>query len=122
MQDHRHEAGEIMLSYRFMPMRMEGSRNGTAVIADADVVSPSGFGFMVTPTEMPMRMQMFGAMYAPTDRVTLAVMLPYLTKEMTHLTRAGGSFTTRSSGIGDLGLAALVGLGDWGRHTVRCPR
>ena len=28
MGDHRHEAGEIMFSYRFMYMNMDGSRDG----------------------------------------------------------------------------------------------
>ncbi|MEM6326624.1 MAG: hypothetical protein AAF791_05845, partial [Bacteroidota bacterium] len=55
MADHTHEAGEVMLSYRFMYMDMAGSRVGTDAIADETIVSPDGEGFMVTPTEMPMQ-------------------------------------------------------------------
>jgi len=118
MGDHRHERGEVMLSYRFMRMQMQGSRIGTTPVADADIVSASGEGFMVTPTEMPMTMHMFGAMFAPTDRITLMAMAPVVSSEMTHLTRAGGSFSTSASGLGDIQVAAMVGLADWGRQTA----
>jgi hypothetical protein len=56
MGDHRHEAGEVMLSYRFMYMNMEGSRDGSDAIDDSEIVSSSGYGFMVTPEKMTMSM------------------------------------------------------------------
>lgn len=118
MGDHRHEAGEVMLSYRFMYMRMEGSRIGTDPIADEDIISPSGEDFLVTPVEMPMQMHMFGAMFAPSDRITLMGMLPVLSNSMDHITRAGGTFTTESGGIGDLKLGAMVGLADWADQSL----
>jgi len=125
MQDHRHERGEIMLSYRFMHMEMQGMRAGTDAIADQRVIAdaPGGFGFQVTPTWMSMQMHMFGAMYAPSDRITLVAMLPIVFKDMDHITRAGGTrddpaFTTRSGGAGDLKVSAMVGLADWGRQAV----
>lgn len=118
MGDHRHEKGEVMLSYRYMYMSMAGSRDGTDALVDADIVSPTGFNFMVTPTEMPMQMHMFGAMYAPSDQVTLMGMLPYLTSTMDHITRAGGAFTTESSGIGDIKVGALIGLKDWADQSL----
>jgi hypothetical protein len=118
MGDHRHEAGEVMLSYRFMYMSMEGSRDGSNALVDTDIVSPTGFNFMVTPTKMPMIMHMFGAMYAPADQVTLMVMLPLLSNEMDHITRPGGAFTTNSSGIGDLRLAGLIGLANFGNQSL----
>jgi hypothetical protein len=118
MGDHRHEAGEIMLSLRYMPMTMEGSRVGTASIANSEIVSATGQNFMATPTRMTMKMVMAGAMYAPTDRITLTAMLPYLDNSMDHVTRAGGAFSTASSGLGDVGLGALVGLGAWGNQSA----
>jgi hypothetical protein len=36
MGDHRHEAGEMMLSYRFMYMMMEGSRDGTDALEESE--------------------------------------------------------------------------------------
>ena len=67
MGDHTHEAGEWMLSFRAMRMVMDGNRTDTArVPADGVLV-----GYPVTPLRMPMDMYMVGAMYAPTDRLTL---------------------------------------------------
>lgn len=117
MTDHRHEAGEVMLSYRYMTMTMEGSRIGTDPVADADIVSPGG-GFMITPTRMPMTMHMFGAMFAPSDRITLVAMLPFTSSSMDHITRHGGSFTTESSGVGDVKAGAMIGLADWANQSL----
>ena len=106
MGEHTHEAGEYMFSYRFMYMAMEGNRNGTDAVSTQDVLQ----SFMVSPVEMPMYMHMFGAMYAPSDAVTLMAMVPYTSISMDHQTRAGGMFTTEGSGIGDLTLSSLVGI------------
>jgi len=111
MGDHVHGEGEFMFSYRFMRMNMEGSRDGSTTIADQDIVDAGGdYGFMVTPTRMPMAMHMLGMMYAPSDRLTLMVMANYLDSSMDHLMRNGNTFTTESSGIGDVGVSGLVSL------------
>lgn len=117
MADHRHEAGEMMLSYRYMTMTMEGSRIGTDPIADADIVSPGG-GFMITPTRMPMTMHMLGAMFAPSDRVTFMAMFPLVSSSMDHITRHGASFTTESGGVGDVKVGAMIGLADWANQSL----
>ena len=105
MLDHLMREGELMLSYRNMYMDMDGNRTGTDNVA---VPLP---GYMVSPTSMTMDMHMLGAMYAPSDRLTLAVMLPYTSISMDHIINSNGqAFTTESSGIGDLKLAALYGL------------
>jgi hypothetical protein len=74
---------------------------------------------------MTMEMHMLGVMYAPSDRVTLSFMLPYMEREMDHLigfapviAANGGSsaFTTRSNGIGDLRLSSLITLLGEGPH------
>jgi len=56
---------------------------------------------------MTVQMHMPAVMYAPTNDVTLMVMLPLLRKSMNHITRDGGAFGEKSSGIGDLSLTAL---------------
>ncbi len=133
MGDHLHEKGEWMVSYRFMRMEMGDARIGDDKVSPetiATTVPNRFFGvpgqpptLRVVPLEMTMDMHMVGAMYAPSDRVTLMAMGSYVTKEMDHVTFAGpagtvrrGNFTTKSSGIGDTRLTALVGLGDWGAH------
>jgi len=111
MGDHLHAKGEIMFSYRYMRMNMEGTRDGTDGVSDADVVAAGGpYGYMVTPTAMPMDMHMVGFMAAPSDRVTLMVMGNFLSNSMDHLTRPGGAFTTESSGFGDTRASALISL------------
>lgn len=110
MGDHTHHAGEWMLSYRYMRMEMDGNRDGTDSVSDARVLED----FMVTPTRMTMEMHMIGAMYAPTDDLTLMAMVPFVSNEMDHLTRMGVRFTTETEGIGDVRLAGLLKLHDEG--------
>ena len=106
MGDHTHEKGELMFSYRYMHMGMNGMRDEDERRSRNHVLNQ----FMVTPTKMDMRMHMFGAMYAPVDRVTLMVMVPYVEMDMEHRTRMGVEFTTRSEGIGDIRAGALIDL------------
>ncbi|MCA1778117.1 MAG: hypothetical protein LC637_01670, partial [Xanthomonadaceae bacterium] len=127
MGEHIHKKGEWMLSYRFMRMDMSGNRSGTDSISPEQIATtvPNRFfgrpgqppTLRVVPTEMTMDMHMFGFMYAPADWVTMMVMGNYIEKEMDHITFAGGmgtqrlgTFTTRSSGLGDSSISALVRL------------
>ncbi|MCS3903708.1 hypothetical protein J2T55_001739 [Methylohalomonas lacus] len=133
MGDHMHGAGEWMISYRFMHMDMAGNHIGTDDVSPEDIVTgvPNRFAdqpmqpstLRVVPTSMDMQMHMFGAMYAPTDSLTLMAMGRYHDKQMDHVTFQGGtgtdrlgSFTTGSSGIGDTSLTGLIKLYDDGRH------
>ena len=54
MGEHTHNAGEWMLSYRYMYMDMEDNYVGDNHVSDRNVVSPAGEGFIVTPTDMSM--------------------------------------------------------------------
>ncbi|MCA9807431.1 MAG: transporter [Cyanobacteria bacterium HKST-UBA06] len=108
MGDHTHKQGEWMLSYRYGWMHMDGNRNGSSALSDAQVLGQ----FPVAPTEMNMQMHMFGAMVAPTDRVTLMAMVPFVKKAMAHRTRGGQVFTTQSQGMGDLTATGLIRLLD----------
>ena len=127
MADHRHKKGEVMLSYRYMNMQMEGSRIGTNSVTPEEIVTtvPNRFAgtpgqpptLRVVPTDMTMQMHMFGAMYGLTDRITLLGMTSFVRNEMDHITFQGGmgtnvlgNFTTASDGIGDTMIGALVGL------------
>jgi len=129
MGDHRHHEGELMLSYRFMQMQMEGNLIGDDEVTPDEIVTtvPNRFfglpmqppTLRVVPTEMTMDMHVFGAMYGLTDRITLMGMLPLIEKRMTHITFAGpvgttqlGRFTTESYGVGDFQFGGIVGLYD----------
>lgn len=128
MADHTHKKGEWMLSYRFMSMAMAGNRkDGDAISADEIVTTEANrfFGnpgqpptLRVVPIDMSMDMHMLGAMYAPSDSVTLMLMLNYFDKKMRHITYQGGMGTTQlgrftggSRGLGDSTVAALINLG-----------
>ncbi len=106
MGDHAHKQGEWMFSYRTMHMGMDGNRDGDSSVSTAEVLSD----FVVSPTSMTMDMQMFGAMYAPNDKLTLMVMAPYVELEMDHINRMGAKFTTKSSGLGDIKIGSLYTL------------
>jgi len=133
MGDHMHAKGEWMLSYRYMHMEMKNSRDGTSSISPEETVTTVANPFFgspmqpptlrVVPTQMTMDMHMFGAMYAPTDWLTLMLMGSYIKKDMDHLTfmgptgtRVAGNFTTRSSGFGDTKVGGLIRLFDDETH------
>jgi hypothetical protein len=103
MQDHTHDKGEFMFTYRYMLMYMDQMRDGTDNLSINDVQKD----FLITPKNMRTQMHMFSAMYGLNDTVTLMVMLPYVLKKMEHERRDGLNFTTNSSGFGDTKLAAL---------------
>ncbi len=138
MGDHAHDVGELMLSYRFMSMAMDGNRIGGSRVEPTEIagVTPNIFAdrplqpntLRVVPTDMTMDMHMLGAMYGVAPRITLMAMGSYVTKEMDHLTFSGmapdgavsgddllGTFTTTSEGFGDTRISALVRLPALGR-------
>lgn len=135
MGEHIHKTGEYMISYRYMTMDMRGSLLGSdSVSPDTTVTTiPNRFfgapgqppTLRIVPTEMTMDMHMFGAMYAPTDSVTLMLMANYLKNDMDHLTYQGGmgtnvlgEFSTSTDGWGDTSLSALVSLYDTPRSKM----
>ena len=106
MGDHTHLKGGLMVSYRYQYMSMSGMRSGTEDLSSEDVLST----YVITPTDMPMQMHMIGLMYAFSDKFTLMAMGHYMDKEMTHLTRMGGEFTTSASGLGDTWITGLYSV------------
>ena len=114
MGDHMHPAGGWMLSYRYMFMNMDGSRDGDSRVGDGSVLRR----YPITPTAMDTQMHMFGVMYAPIDQLTLMAMLPLVQKDMDHITRAGGKFSTNTFGVGDFKLSAMVRLWENETHHV----
>ena len=107
MGGHIHKKGEWMVSYRFSSMHMDGNRQKDKRLTDRQVLRSGGGDFMVTPTNMDMRMHMTSLMYGFTDNLTFMVMVPYTEKEMDHLTATSVTFRTQSSGIGDVKLMGV---------------
>ena len=122
MGEHQHQAGEMMLGYRFMTMDMQGLQSGTDAVETAEVLKD----FMMAPTAMDMRMHMFGAMFAPHDKITFMGMTSYQQRSMemegAHMHTTGhhnhpvGMHEMSSVGIGDVKLDSLLTL--WKGHNV----
>ena len=118
MADHIHSEGEWMLSYRYMSMQMEGLRRGAEPTSQSEAL----LEYMAVPDEMQMGMHMFGAMYAPSDELTLMLMANYWDNEMDSVMKMGemrSSFSTQSNGWGDTKFSALVKgwySGHWASH------
>ena len=111
MDDHNHEKGKWMISYRYMLMQMQGNRNGSDRMKTSEVLMSGTGNYQVSPTEMDMAMHTVGLMYAPTENLTLMAMIPYIDNSMEHETAMGGMFSTQSSELGDISLTALSSLG-----------
>jgi len=117
MGEHTHEAGEWMLSYRYIFMQMDGHRDGTNSITNQGAYD---LGFMAVAAEMEMEMHMIGLMYAPTDNVTLMAMLNYIRKDMRVEPRNAmmSPFNHASEGLGDVSIGALLKVYDSENHRV----
>mgnify|MGYP001349066413 CR=1 FL=1 len=135
MGSHMHKKGDWMVSYRYMHMDMDGNRDGTSRVDPVTIATTEANRFFgmtgqpstlrVVPTDMSMEMHMFGAMYAPSDWLTLMAMINFEEKEMDHITFAGGmgttvlgNFTTKSEGWSDTKLTGLIRLFEDDMHHV----
>jgi len=93
-----------------MNMQMEDLKRGSDDVSNESVLVPNGGEYAATPIRMSMDMHMLGGMYAATDKLTLSAMIGISSKDMDHITGAGGAFTTTSSGVTDLKIAGLYKL------------
>ena len=57
-------------------------------------------------------MHMGSVMYAPTNRLTVMAMVPYMVKAMDHVDHEGERFTEKTNGFGDVELTGLYSLTD----------
>ncbi len=109
MGDHTHPKGGFMISYKYMTMGMQQLKEGRDNATNAN-----GFtDYMVTPQNMIMNMHMLGAMYAPTDKITIMAMANYIENDMNLQMMMMGmtrNFSTKSSGLGDVSLSALYSI------------
>ncbi len=85
MGDHYHHKSGLMVSYRYMYMKMEGNLAGSNEVENPFIFQ----NYMLAPQIMSMQMHMPGIMYAPTERLTLMVMSNYIINEMDLLAMDG---------------------------------
>ena len=118
--DHYHKKGESMISIRHGYMNMSGNIfNGSSITNTEILMMPNPLSNMpanlsVIPKDMSMQMSMIGAMYAPSDNITLMAMGMFVSKDMNLNTYQAmmnrnflGSFNTSTKGISDLSLGVL---------------
>lgn len=105
MGDHLHKKGEWMASYRYMTMSMDDNLSGSTSLSTDEIFD---LGYNIAPLSMTMSMGMFGLMAAPSDKVTLMAMAPYINNQMDMKTKMGVEFNTKSKGLGDVKLLALI--------------
>jgi len=105
MADHAHQQGEVMVSYRVMPMEMNTLFNGTRSLDDSDAIS-----YMMRPTDMRMTMHMVGAMWGFSNHVTLMAMLGYSEYDMRMVNQMKTVSAMTSRGLNDLKLGAIFNV------------
>lgn len=127
MGDHYHKAGEWMVSARYMRMHMSGNQLGKDSLSDTDVIAQDNASgrmpakLSVVPDDMDMDMLMLGAMYAPSDSITLIAMIMASRKDMNLVSytppmmmgadrRLVGGFSTGSDDIEAVALCGLLRL------------
>ncbi len=125
MGDHTHKTGEIMLSYRYMQMHMSNLKSGSDSITMNELFSQ---GYSIFSNDMDMQMHMIGAMYAPSENLTLMGMLMYTQKTMNTTMKMHPMGNIEDSmhmaelmkhsmaaeGLGDLSLSLLYHIADLG--------
>ena len=89
----------LLFSYKYMHMEMDGPRQGTKNLTNAQVLAA---GYMNTPLNMQGSMHMFGLMGHTKNGYMVMGMLPYIEKDMEMQRTNGTRFKASSHGIGDL--------------------
>ena len=100
------QAGKWMVGYQLMAEKMDGNLSGTTAISETTILKT----YFAAPTDMTMQMHMGMVMYAPTDKLTLMGLLPYVRKQMNHLTADGVRFAERTDGVGDAELRGMYSV------------
>ena len=109
-----------MFSYRSIEMAMDGLQDGNAIPIEETLDD-----YLMVPIKIRMRTHMFGAMFAPHDRITLMAMMSHRTNfiqmQGAHLHSPGGDGPVGHhhiigdpsgtiAGLGDIKLAARIAL------------
>ena len=109
--DHTHERGDWTFLYRYERVLndqlMRGETTLTSAEYQADYYPPAG-GYTSTPLSQLSEVHRFGVMYAPHERFTLAMLLPFVQNRLDQELSGGVFDRQRSSGIGDARFIVLL--------------
>jgi hypothetical protein len=111
---HTLQQGQITLGYRYEYDRWQGLWEGRSTVPAERAFE---LGYTHAPRAMNAHRHVAEVMYAPTPRITLLAVLPYVHRDMS-MTRVVGAESTQSvGGIGDVQLGGLFQvLDDGGRR------
>ena len=112
---HWHWEGDWMVGYQYQKQHWRGHLDGTRAVSDEEVLRD----FPLTHDSMTMNMHMLMVMYGNNDELTLMAMVPYMDMDMPHTARDGSHFTTRTEGLGDISLSAILPIYDEYPHRIQ---
>lgn len=101
--DHTHQQGDWTFLYRYQRVEKRNLLIGNKPITTAEVAAL----YPVTPLRMRTDIHTVGAMYAPRDRFTFALLLPIIRNRLEEQFQ-GAVFESESTGIGDAKLLFLI--------------
>jgi hypothetical protein len=105
--------GEVLLSYRYLWTRQEGTRTGVNDVSVEDVLTT----YQVAPLDADLRTHVLELAIAPAGFVTLDVTVPIHSRSMSLASQVANA-ATESSGIGDVTVDALLTAVRWGRQSL----
>ncbi|MDE0884562.1 MAG: hypothetical protein OSB70_03395 [Myxococcota bacterium] len=104
--DHTHERGDWTFAYRYERTLSDQLKVGEETLTTAEYET-SYPGYASTPLSQLEEVHSFGVMYAPHERFTLAMILPFIQNRLER--NVNGVFESQgSSGIGDALLIVLL--------------
>ncbi len=112
---HWHWEDDWMIGYQYVQQHWRGHQSGTRRLSDQEVLKQ----FPITHERMTMHMHMLMFMHGNSDELTFMAMVPYMEMDMPHLTRQNTTFTTRSEGLGDIQLSAILPVYDEYPHRIQ---
>jgi hypothetical protein len=96
--------GEWLVSYRYTRRKFEGLRDGTDSVSVSSIL---GDPYTSVPLERVADVHLFGVSFAPHDRLTLELTIPYVRLDLARI-NLDGSPRASADGVGDLRMTALV--------------
>ena len=98
--------GSLRFGYGYQHRTLADNFQGSSRLTTQQVL----LDYQASPLTMTQAKHAAEVMYAPTSRLTLAAVGNYSRYSANHVTRANGKFTLEAEGVGDLWIAALLGL------------
>jgi hypothetical protein len=106
--DHTHEKGDWTFSYQYVHLERRGLLTGSDQTSQSEIDHYWDQGGSV-PVSQLTNAHTMGIMYAPHDRFTFAIVLPYLEHELEQVSAGGASLPpVKTAGIGDTRLMFLI--------------